>query len=69
MPMYRVEWAMDVHAENPEQAARAARAYQQHPRDNYWCGVFDVLEHDVDGDPVRVDLDELDQRHPAPVKT
>lgn len=66
MPMYRVEWTIDVDAENPEAAARKARRYQQWPRPGYWCGVFSVIEHDSGGESVQVDLDELDQLRTIP---
>lgn len=62
MTTFRVEWAIDVEAETPEEAARKAREYQQWPRPGYWCGVFEVREHDnLSADAVHVDLDELDQ--------
>ena len=61
MTTFRVEWVTDVEAETPEEAARKAREYQW-PRPGYWCGVFEVCEHDnLSADAVHVDLDELDQ--------
>lgn len=56
MPEYRVEWAIDIEADNPREAAIKAREAQQHPRPGYWVGVFDVT--DESGDTIRVDLDE-----------
>ena len=57
---YRVEWVADVDAETPEEAARKARDMQQWPREDYWCGVFQVTEHDSSKTET-IDLDELDE--------
>lgn len=56
MNTYHVEWAIDIEADNPREAAIKAREAQQYPRPGYWVGVFDVT--DENGDTTRVDLDE-----------
>jgi hypothetical protein len=56
---YRVEWAIDIEADNPREAAIKAREAQQYPRPGYWVGVFDVSNEN--GDIVRIDLDEEEQ--------
>lgn len=58
MTTYRVRWEIDVEAETPEEAARDARDYQQWPRPNYWCGVFQVTPHGS-VETETIDLDEL----------
>lgn len=58
---YRVEWSIDIDsATSPEDAARQAFAHMQRP--GTMATVFDVYEHDGDGEATRVDL--LDE--PAP---
>lgn len=54
MPLYRVIWEIDVAADTPRKAAKRARRYQT--REGTTAVVFDVIEHDSDGEPVRVDL-------------
>lgn len=50
---YRVTWEIDVDADSPEAAAVEAQLLQQTSREDYWCGVFEVVAL---GDPIRVDL-------------
>ena len=63
MPDFHVTWEIDIAADSAEQAARLARDYQRAPG----CGVFDVVEDamGIEPDPVRIDLDELDQAEVA----
>jgi hypothetical protein len=67
MPEYRVRWEINIEADTPEEAARIARDYQLDPE--AIVGVFDVREWKTAlrgapaGDPVRVDLDVLDERY------
>lgn len=69
---YRVKWEMDIEADTPEEAARAARDYQLDPE--AIVGVFVVYEvaHDINGrgersrPGVRVDLDALEGRYANP---
>ncbi len=58
-----MEWAIDIDAETPEQAARKARTIQRDPKSI--ATVFDVCEFDPDdedneGDYEQIDLDALD---------
>ncbi len=52
MTTYYVEWAMDIDAESPREAAEKARTYQCKP--NTTATVFDVTGED--GETIRVDL-------------
>ena len=59
MPRYLVQWEIDIEgADSPEDAARQAFAYIQRPGTS--ANVFDVIEHDSNGEAIRVDLDEID---------
>lgn len=60
MPEYRVLWEIDVDAASPRDAAEKARAIQKNPASH--ATVFDVIEHDGQGDAVRIDL--LDDLNP-----
>lgn len=53
MPIYLVEWAIDIEADSPREAAKAARQYQIKPSTT--AIVFTVSEHDG-GIPVTIDL-------------
>ncbi len=55
MGTYHVTWEIDVDADSPLEAARQARELQ---RPGSSANVFDVLEHDSEGDIERFDLDE-----------
>lgn len=54
--MYRVEWAIDVDADSPEEAATKALITMRDSDPLNSAVVFDVIEHDSDGTAVRVDL-------------
>lgn len=54
MPLYRVEWSIDLEAETPREAAEMAFQIMQKPGTT--ATVFDVAEFDSDGEAVRVDL-------------
>ena len=55
MPRYLVTWEIDIEdAVSPEDAARQAFAIVQRPGTS--ATVFDVIEHDTNGEAVRVDL-------------
>lgn len=54
MTSYRVEWAIDVEADNAAQAAQLAHAMMRKP--NTTATVYDVMQMDSPDDPVRVDL-------------
>lgn len=56
MKTYRVEWAIDIDADDPVDAAKRAREIQMDPASS--ATVFDVIEHDGDGEAVQVDLME-----------
>lgn len=58
MPRYLVTWEIDIDADSPEDAARLAFAHMQRPGTT--ANVFDVIEHDTNGEAVRVDLEEID---------
>lgn len=55
---YRVEWIIDVYADDPEGAARVARLYQLNPET--LATVFEVYEPDGDGRPTQIDLIDID---------
>ena len=57
MPDFLVTWSIDITADTPEEAARKALAYMR-AKDST-ANVFDVF--DGVGEPVRVDLQELDE--------
>lgn len=61
MNEYRITWEIDLHANTPEEAARAARAIQL--RADSMATVFEVTG--ADGTPHRIDLDEIDQEASA----
>lgn len=54
MTTYRVEWAIDIEAGSPVEAAQKARAIQLDP--GSIATVFDVLEYDSKDDAARIDL-------------
>ena len=54
MTVYRVEWTIDVPANNPREAAENAFAHMRRPDTTATC--FSVTEHDGDGQSVPVDL-------------
>lgn len=58
MKEYLVEWSIELSAESPEDAARQALEIQRDPDSS--ATVFYVMEFDGDGEPIRVDLDALD---------
>jgi hypothetical protein len=67
MPIYLVEWAIDIEADNPREAAKVARQYQVKPDTS--ALVFTVKEHDSDGIPAVIDLlldDPNLEREPDP---
>ncbi len=59
MPSYRVEWAIDVDADNPREAAIQAEDQQKNQVAGHPMavrGVFDVFRED--GHKIRVDLSD-----------
>lgn len=54
--MYRVEWAIDVAADNPRAAAE--EAFQMMRKPDTTATVFDVFDMDGNGEFKRVDLQE-----------
>lgn len=57
---YVVEWAIEVVADSPEAAAKAAWDMMRDPDST--ANVFDVIEADGSGEAVQVDLqDELEE--------
>lgn len=54
MPMNLVQWEIDVEADSPHAAAQHAMVIQKRPDST--ATVFDVIEHDGDGEAIRVDL-------------
>lgn len=54
MKTYHVQWEIEVDADSPKEAAKAALAIQRNPEST--ATIFDVLEFDTDGDAVRIDL-------------
>lgn len=58
---YRVEWAIDIEAKTPREAAEIARKIQLDP--DSLATVFDVTEHDTAGDAARVDLLESEEEN------
>jgi hypothetical protein len=59
MREYKVKWEIDIEANTPEEAARAAQQKQQLARIGYWVGGFDVTDRSS-GESHAFDLDELD---------
>jgi hypothetical protein len=55
MPEYRVEWSIEVEADDRQAAARLALAIQQ-SADRSMSGVFNVWGEDDPDDPTLVDL-------------
>jgi len=55
MPEYRVEWSIEVEADDPEAAARLALAIQQ-SANRSMSGVFNVWGEDDPDHPTLVDL-------------
>ncbi len=55
MPEYRVEWSVEVEADDRQEAARLALAIQQ-SGDRSLSGVFNVWGEDDPDDPTLVDL-------------
>jgi hypothetical protein len=58
MTWYRVEWNINVEAENPEDAVRQALEIQRDPESI--ATVFEVIECDEDGHPVQGSPREID---------
>jgi hypothetical protein len=56
MKTYRVEFSIDVSAESPEAAAK--RGWELLTAPDAWLPVAEVTEHDGDGWPTTVDLEE-----------
>lgn len=64
MARYFVTWEIDIEdATSHEDAARQAFAYMQRPGTT--TTVFDVTEHDTNGEARRIDLTELDEERAA----
>lgn len=61
MAEYRVEWAVDIEADTPEEAARQALAIQRDPEST--ATFFTVT--DDSGAQKAVDLAEIEQEHEA----
>ena len=55
MPEYRVEWSVEVEADDRQAAARLALAIQQ-SGDRSLSGIFNVWGEDDPDDPTLVDL-------------
>ena len=66
MNSYLVTWQIDVEAETPQDAARAALAIQRNPK--AWATVFDVhrIGDDDDENSTRVDLGWASREGGAP---
>lgn len=60
MHEYTVTWVIDISADDPEEAARKARAMLLNPESV--ADVFEVFETGGDGRVTDVDLSELDGR-------
>lgn len=59
MARYLVSWEIDIEdATSHEDAARQAFAILQRPSTS--ATVFDVIEHDANGEAVTIDLDYID---------
>ena len=54
MKGYTLYWKIEIDADSPREAARRARDIQLDP--NNTATVFEVFEHDGDGEPINVDL-------------
>ena len=63
MPEYHVEWAIELDADSPREAAQEALTIQRDP--DSIAVVFDVIEFDViefgNGESVRIDLLEEEE--------
>lgn len=60
MPGYVVTWTVDIFgADSPREAAQ--KAFDMVRKPDTTATVFDVIEHDGDGIPARVDLLEEDE--------
>lgn len=57
---YTVEWAIEVYADTPEEAAMEAERIMQDPTN--MANVFDVQPFGKPGEKVQVDLEQV--RHP-----
>lgn len=57
MPIYRVEWAIDIGADTPEEAARLALAIQRNPGST--ATVFTVT--DEEGEMEDIDILAIDE--------
>ena len=64
MPEYRVEWSVEVEADDRQEAARLALAIQQ-SANRSMSGVFNVWGQDDPNHPILVDLFP-DRPHPIP---
>jgi hypothetical protein len=64
MPEYRVEWSIEVEADDRQAAARLGLAIQ-HSGDRSLSGIFNVWGEDDPDDPTLVDLFP-DRRDPRP---
>lgn len=58
MPRYLVSWEIDIDADSPREAAR--QAHEMVRRADTTANVYQVTEHDADGEPIPVDLMEED---------
>lgn len=56
MPEFHLTWEIDVHADDPVDAARKAFSLVRIPDSS--ANVFDVLQHDDTKGSVRIDLEE-----------
>lgn len=56
MTMYHIQWEIDLDANSPREAAERAMRLLRLPFTT--ATVFDVIEHDSDGESVRIDLEE-----------
>lgn len=60
MPGFLVQWEIDVEADTPLEAAQQAFNLMRLP--DTTTTVFDVIEHDSDGEAERIDLLEHPQQ-------
>lgn len=60
MPRYLVSWEIDIEADSPEEAARKAHEFVRKP--DTLANVYQVIDSECSGEPVTIDLAELDQQ-------
>lgn len=59
MTMFHVSWEIDIEAANPREAAEKAWAHMR--REDSTANVFSIIEHDKSGEPVQVDLMDVEE--------